>query len=127
MMSHKVAILHILVGGLLTCFVGVAFAAGTSGLSDVPLLALLLLVPLATLIGGIGLLRRRYWGYIAVMILSGMWILVFPVGTALGAFSLWVLIKEPMLPPASKKLRSEGAEVSPPSPPRPEPAEAAGP
>ena len=106
-MSHKVAILHIFVGALLTCLLVAIFLFGGSRLSVFPALVLLLPLPVATLTGGIGLLRRRYWGYVTVMILSGFWIFVLPIGTLLGAFSLWVLVKEPVLPDAA-----DGASIA---------------
>jgi len=54
----------------------------------------LILVPFLVpgLIGGIGLLRHKPWARILLIILSAIWLLEFPVGTALGAFGLWVLL-----------------------------------
>jgi hypothetical protein len=52
--------------------------------------ALIFLLP--ALVGGFGLLFRRPWGRIVGAIVSAMLLLLFPVGTAVGIFGLWVLI-----------------------------------
>ncbi len=41
--------------------------------------------------GGIGLLKYRGWARILVLILSFLALLDFPVGTAVGIYSIWVL------------------------------------
>lgn len=46
------------------------------------------------LLAGIGLLRRRNWGRILAIIVSFLNLLNFPIGTAIGAYSLWVLFQE---------------------------------
>jgi hypothetical protein len=45
------------------------------------------------IIGGIGLLRRWKWSRYLVMIANALHILSFPLGTALGVFSFWLLTK----------------------------------
>lgn len=54
-------------------------------------LAIFLFIP--SLLGGIGLLRGRAWGRIVILMLSGLMILIFPIGTALGGFGLWALLR----------------------------------
>lgn len=46
------------------------------------------------IIGGIGLLKRRSWARILVLILSALDLLNFPLGTAVGAYSIWVLAQK---------------------------------
>ncbi len=46
------------------------------------------------IIVGIGLLQLRSWGRIAGIILAVLNIFSFPIGTALAAYSLWVLLNE---------------------------------
>jgi Na+-driven multidrug efflux pump len=41
--------------------------------------------------GGIGLLKYQAWGRILVLILSFLSLLNFPIGTAVGIYSIWVL------------------------------------
>jgi hypothetical protein len=45
------------------------------------------------LIGGIGLMKRKNWARILVLILSIVNILNFPLGTAIGIYALWVLLQ----------------------------------
>lgn len=42
-------------------------------------------------IGGIGLLKSQGWARILVLILSFIGLLNFPIGTAVGIYSIWVL------------------------------------
>jgi hypothetical protein len=46
------------------------------------------------LIGGIGLLKRRGWARILVMIIAILDLLEIPIGTAIGIYELWVLLNE---------------------------------
>jgi hypothetical protein len=43
-------------------------------------------------IAGLGLLRGKHWARTTLVVLSLLVILLFPVGTALGGFGLWVLL-----------------------------------
>jgi Na+-driven multidrug efflux pump len=42
-------------------------------------------------VGGIGLLKSQGWARILVLILSFLGLLNFPIGTAVGIYSIWVL------------------------------------
>lgn len=57
--------------------------------------SLLLIITLVSAVPGIlcgyGLLRKRPWARILGIILSFIYLLEFPLGTALGIYSLWVL------------------------------------
>ncbi|MBN1542347.1 hypothetical protein JW992_09400 [candidate division KSB1 bacterium] len=46
------------------------------------------------LIGGIGLWRRKAWARVLILIVSAINLLNFPIGTALGIYSIWVLVHE---------------------------------
>jgi hypothetical protein len=50
-----------------------------------------LVLGLPGLVGGIGLLGYRSWARILVLIVSAIDLVNVPVGTALGAYSIWVL------------------------------------
>lgn len=52
-----------------------------------------LLSGVLTLIGGVGLLKRKSWASGLVWVLACMSLLSFPIGTALGAYALWVLTR----------------------------------
>jgi hypothetical protein len=62
-----------LVGGAVGCFLFVVSAPG--------------------LVGGIGLLKRKEWARILVLIVSGFDLLNIPIGTAVGIYSIWALVQ----------------------------------
>jgi hypothetical protein len=41
-------------------------------------------------VGGVGLLRQRGWARVLLLVLAVLWLMAFPVGTALGAYTFWV-------------------------------------
>ena len=45
-------------------------------------------------IGGIGLLHRKNWARILIIIVSCLDLINIPIGTAIGVYSLWVLLQE---------------------------------
>jgi hypothetical protein len=45
-------------------------------------------------IGGIGLLKRKEWGRILILVVSFFNLINFPLGTALGVYSFIILLKE---------------------------------
>ena len=53
----------------------------------------LFLISAPGLIGGVGLLQRRSWARILVLILECLNLLNLPLGTALGIYTLWALTK----------------------------------
>lgn len=61
------------------------------------ILSLVFLVP--ALIGGIGLVLGKEWGRIVAIAASVMLVLMFPIGTVLGAFALWALLARQNQPP----------------------------
>ncbi len=46
------------------------------------------------IIGGIGLLKRKEWGRIFILVVSFFNLISFPLGTALGVYSFIILLKE---------------------------------
>lgn len=78
--------------------VGVAMAEAGHGLMG-SILGMLIVILLAVfslpgLIGGVGLLMKKSWGRIVVLVLSFLHLINVPFGTALGAYSIWVLLQE---------------------------------
>ena len=53
---------------------------------------LLAAAALAGLIGGVGLLRGAGWARLVLLVVSVVYLFDLPFGTALGAYSLWVLL-----------------------------------
>lgn len=103
-----VAVIHIGFGalGLLAAlFVFLAIAGGgllsgsleaifvTSGIAAV-VGGFLALTSLPSIIGGIGLLQRKDWARILVMIVAVFHLLNVPVGTAVAVYSFWVLLQD---------------------------------
>lgn len=56
------------------------------------LAALFLILSLPGLIAGVGLLRFRPWARILAIVLGALHLLSIPIGTALGIYTLWVLL-----------------------------------
>jgi len=55
--------------------------------------AFILALSLPGLVGGIYLMKRRRWARILVLILGFLNLLNVPLGTLLGAYTIWVLLK----------------------------------
>ncbi|HYR28520.1 MAG TPA: hypothetical protein VEU30_08645 [Thermoanaerobaculia bacterium] len=107
-----VAILSIVFGALLA-FLGIAlfaiiFGAGAaSGEQDALLVTgtvgsaiggFFVLLALPAILGGVGLLKRRNWGRILILIVGALSLLNFPFGTAYGVYAFWVLLNDEARP-----------------------------
>lgn len=102
----------LVVGGLLGAFgasvretaltpelvaIGIGTLAGALGLFG-----------LLSLAGGWGLLNRRSWGRILVLIVAAFTVFGFPFGTAMAVYAFWVLTR-----PETRRILS-GADTYPP-------------
>ena len=56
--------------------------------------AFFVLLAVPGIVGGVGLLKRRPWARFLVLILGAIHLLNLPIGTALGAYTIWVLIQD---------------------------------
>jgi hypothetical protein len=56
--------------------------------------AIIILVSLLGLIGGIGLLSYQKWARVIVLVVAALGCLNFPLGTIKGVYSLWVLMQD---------------------------------
>jgi len=45
------------------------------------------------IVGGIGLFAKKNWARILVLILSAIDLVNFPIGTAVGIYTIWVLVQ----------------------------------
>jgi hypothetical protein len=54
---------------------------------------LLVLISTLAIIGGTGLLGRRSWARVLVIVLGCLYLLSFPLGTVVGIYTLWALTK----------------------------------
>ena len=71
------------------------FASWAAGLgAGISASLVLLAVAFPSMLAGVLLIRRFRWSRAMVMGLSVLDLFSFPVGTALGVFSLWILLKE---------------------------------
>jgi hypothetical protein len=62
------------------------------GLIGIGVFCFLLVLSLPGIIGGFGLLQRKPWARIMVIVLSAFELLSVPFGTALGIYGLWALL-----------------------------------
>jgi hypothetical protein len=81
-----------LIGGLVSgeedIVIPITFFVGTA----IAMWLLILSVP--GIIGGVGLLRRQTWARYLILVLSVVELFSIPFGTAIGAYSLWVLLQQ---------------------------------
>ncbi|HUI10256.1 MAG TPA: hypothetical protein VL221_08005 [Bacteroidota bacterium] len=56
--------------------------------------ALMFVASVAGIVAGIGVLKRRPWGRVLMLVVSFINLLRVPLGTALGAYSIWVLLND---------------------------------
>ncbi len=94
-----------ILGLLFACVVFVVIAGGGLISGDPEAMAITMIVgsviavffivlSLPKIIGGIGLLKRRRWARIVLLIISVMALIDFPIGTALGIYTIWVLLQD---------------------------------
>jgi hypothetical protein len=106
--------LHIVLGALAVCVLGVlgmifGFAGAAAGSAvhgrdanilawlasfGVALFAFILAFPLLEIAGGVMLLGGRTAGRVITLIFSVLGLVNIPVGTAIGLYSLWALLRE---------------------------------
>ncbi len=66
----------------------------------------ILITSIPEIIGGFGLLKRRPWARILILIVACLDLLWIPIGTIIGIYELWVLLQEgtaQLFKPASGK------------------------
>jgi hypothetical protein len=105
---YVIAALRIFSGGvgiiasaaILVLFVGIGLIGGiSSGDKEAYAFAVagaiigcaVFLLSIPEIIGGLGLLKFRKWGRILVIVVSIVGLVQFPLGTAIGIYSLWAL------------------------------------
>ncbi|HWC99841.1 MAG TPA: hypothetical protein VG456_23940 [Candidatus Sulfopaludibacter sp.] len=109
-----IGILHVVLGGMgvlaavafLSLFGGIAGIVGSTAQPNdaavaVPLISgfggvlfiVCLVFSLPSLVGGIALLKMASWSRIFMLVVSGLYLLHLPIGTALGIYGIWALTK----------------------------------
>ena len=86
-----VVFLAVVGGGLISGDLGVISLTGGLGILIGGFLAL---TALPGLIGGVGLLARKEWARILVLIVSVFDVVNVPVGTAVAIYTFWVLLQD---------------------------------
>jgi hypothetical protein len=71
-------------------------AAGILGIIAVALVSFLAALALPGIIGGWALLSGRSWGRPLVLVLGVLHLINIPLGTALGIYTIWALLHEPV-------------------------------
>jgi hypothetical protein len=79
----------VLFGGAISGDRDAMFITGAVGAA---IAAFLILVSLPGMVAGIGLLKMQPWARIVAIIVGAFHLLSFPLGTALGVYTLWVLL-----------------------------------
>ena len=96
-------------GGLIS---GDAEAIRITAIVGPAVAAFLALTSLPGIIGGVGLLKWKGWARILVIILAILDLFNIPIGTALGIYTLWVLLKDE----TAQLFAAAGSGVLAPSP-----------
>jgi hypothetical protein len=105
---NVVAALHIglsIFGIVIALIIGVVLGLVGSFVDDpvalkiLPIIAtvaiwIVILFSIPGIIAGIGLFKRKEWARILTLILSVIKLMNIPVGTAVGAYSIWVLVQD---------------------------------
>ncbi len=105
-------ILHIVRGSLvlLLGLFAFAFFAGIGSISgDTTAMGILSLIgtiavifmaviAIPSIVAGIGLLHRREWGRILALVVGILSLIDIPIGTALGVYTIWVLMDDSVRP-----------------------------
>ena len=65
-----------------------------TGIVGFVIAGVLVVLSLPSLLAGWGLTKRREWARILAIILGVIHLLAFPVGTAIGAYTLWALLND---------------------------------
>lgn len=97
--GYGIALMLLSILTVLTVTVGAlvlpGIAAWATGVGATVTTGLILgVVGLPSIVAGVLLIRRTDWSRMMVIVLSVFDLFSFPVGTALGGFSLWILLKE---------------------------------
>ncbi len=94
------SILGLIIGGVIFTilffigdFVGEAEAEVVIKIIAEIVMAVIIILSIPGIIAGIGLLKRKEWARILTLIISVLGLINFPIGTAVGAYSIWALVQ----------------------------------
>lgn len=95
LLAALIAFTAIVGGGALSGDMEAIAITGTVGTA---IAALLIVISVPAVIAGIGLLKKAEWARILTLVLSFLNLLAIPFGTALGIYSIWVLLNDQVTP-----------------------------
>ncbi|KPK88169.1 hypothetical protein AMJ80_11370 [bacterium SM23_31] len=78
-------------GGLLS---GDAEAMAITSIVGIVVAAFFIMISVPDIIGGIGLLKYKPWARILVLIIAVLDLFWIPIGTAIGIYTIWVLLQD---------------------------------
>ena len=112
------ALLVLVIFGGIAGFVG-SQAPNTEAREAAPILGIIggalffviAIISFPSILAGWGLLNYKEWARILTIVLASLHLLGFPIGTAIGVYSLWVLFNQQTLP-----LFRGGQPAAPPPP-----------
>jgi hypothetical protein len=94
------SILGLIIGGiiftvfvLLGSFIDEQESQLVFGILAKVVIVVIVILSIPGIIAGIGLLKRKEWARILTLILSVLDLVNFPIGTAVGAYSIWALVQ----------------------------------
>lgn len=66
-----------------------------------------ILVSIVGIVAGAAVLKRKEWGRILLLVVSFFSLMRIPLGTALGIYSIWVLLKDETIRAFNPQLKKE--------------------
>jgi p-aminobenzoyl-glutamate transporter AbgT len=88
--AAAVVFVSVVGGGLLS---GDREAIRITSIVGVVVAGFLALFAVPGIVAGVGLLRRQHWARILTLVLSIFDLLLFPIGTLIAVYSIWVLVQ----------------------------------
>lgn len=78
-------------GGLISHDSGAIFITGIVGMS---LAVFFTVLAIPGIIGGVGILKHKDWARILMLIIAILSLMAIPIGTIIGIYTIWVLMKD---------------------------------
>ncbi len=87
---------------------GDATAMGVLGLIGTLAAIFMGILAVPSILAGVGLLQRQEWGRIVALVVGFVSLIDFPLGTALGIYTIWVLMDDGIRPAFAAKVQPMG-------------------
>ncbi len=73
---------------------GEAEAVAITSIIGITIACFMILLAIPGIVGGWGLLKRKSWARLVALVIGCLNLLSFPFGTAVGVYTLWVLLQD---------------------------------